>query len=207
MAKDVRVNNKEVVKKLNEWMKALDRNISIKIGIIGEQAYQKHGESGLTNAELGAVHEFGATINHSGGTPYFIKEDGMAQFVSKDKGAKLPKTKPHTINIPARAWLRKPLLSTKGKRELLKAVQSELGSEFEVSELSEITANKLVDNAVHFLAETSLVKVQQAFTNDEILPHTKNSSKKQRKYDPNAPTLMDTGQLYKSITYEIKETK
>ena len=33
--------------------------VEVKAGIIGDVAQQQHGNSGLTNAELGAVHEFG----------------------------------------------------------------------------------------------------------------------------------------------------
>ncbi len=52
------------------------------------------------------IHEYGGTINHPGGTPYFIGDDGLAKFVSKAKGGDLPVTKPHTITIPARPYIR-----------------------------------------------------------------------------------------------------
>lgn len=51
------------------------------------------------------IHEFGGTINHPGGTPYFIGKDGKAKFVSKAKGSDLPRTKPHPIEIPARPYI------------------------------------------------------------------------------------------------------
>ena len=51
------------------------------------------------------IHEFGGTINHPGGTPYFIGADGKAKFVNKAAGADLPKTKPHPIEIPARPYI------------------------------------------------------------------------------------------------------
>jgi hypothetical protein len=62
---------------------------------------------GLTTAQLAAVHEFGATVNHPGGTPYKLV-DGKAVFLSKmgphTAGTKF--TKPHTIKIPPRSFLR-----------------------------------------------------------------------------------------------------
>jgi len=51
------------------------------------------------------IHEYGGTIDHPGGTPYFIGDDGLAKFVSKAKGAGLPVTKPHQITIPARPYI------------------------------------------------------------------------------------------------------
>ena len=195
------------LKKLDEFIKAMNRRISIKVGIIGEEATQKHEGTDLTNAELGAVHEFGATINHPGGTPYRIKKDGMAQFVSKDKGKDLPKTKPHTITIPARSFLREPILGKDGKKEIIKTVSNEIADYYQASDFSTVNANKIIDETVHLVAETALLRVQTALSDNKIQPPTKPRSKKQRKYNPNNPTLIDRGDLARSISYEIKETK
>ena len=120
-----RINKTRInFKAIDNLIKDLGRNVSIRVGIIGEKATQIHEGTNLTNAELGAVHEFGATINHPGGTPYLIKEDGTAQFVSKEKGKNLPKTKPHQIIIPTRSFLRMPLLSSEGKAAIRKEVMS-----------------------------------------------------------------------------------
>lgn len=95
---------------LNGILKGLKTNHVLRVGILGADAKAQHdNESGLTNAELGSVHEFGTHINHPGGTPYKILANGMAQFVSKKDGAGLPVTKAHAINIPARSFLEKPL--------------------------------------------------------------------------------------------------
>lgn len=63
-------------------------------------------ENGAPIAGIAAVQEYGATINHPGGTPYKIGPDGKAIFVSKAVGANLPVTKPHTIVIPPRPFMR-----------------------------------------------------------------------------------------------------
>lgn len=75
--------------------------------------HEDAGEGGgdLTMAQLGAVHEFGADIDHPGGTPYGYKtkEDAEAhriRFLKKGEGHKvLGVTGPHVISIPARPWL------------------------------------------------------------------------------------------------------
>lgn len=76
------------------------------VGVFGSKAAADHG--GLPNIHIAVTHEFGLTINHPGGTHYFVGEDGRARFVSKEEGAKrgLPVTKPHTIQMPERSFLR-----------------------------------------------------------------------------------------------------
>lgn len=66
------------------------------------------GSWGSMDVEYARIHELGGVIQHPGGTPYFIGEDGMAVFVRKDdpRAADLPKTKPHQIVMPARPYLR-----------------------------------------------------------------------------------------------------
>lgn len=62
------------------------------------------------NMEYAAIHEYGGTINHPGGTPYFIS-GGELVFVRKNspRAAFLPKTQPHTIKIPERSFARSSL--------------------------------------------------------------------------------------------------
>lgn len=61
---------------------------------------------------IAGANEFGATINHPGGTAYGYKtqqdaKKGRVQFLKKGEGyAVLGETKPHTIVIPARPYIR-----------------------------------------------------------------------------------------------------
>lgn len=74
------------------------------VGVFGDLAYA-------------AIHEFGGQINHPGGTPYIVVKSAggqmQARFVKKSRVAALVKkglvvklTKPHTINMPARPFMR-----------------------------------------------------------------------------------------------------
>ena len=71
-----------------------------------------------TNVVYAPIHEFGGIINHPGGTAYFIGDDGEAVFISNARvaalkaGRILPRTRPHQISMPERAYLR-PALSAK----------------------------------------------------------------------------------------------
>lgn len=193
--------NTQTLKKLKQLMTDLSQKHSIKVGILQPQGSEKIPDTDLTLADLAAVHELGATIKHPGGQPYIIKEDGMAQFISKDKGEGLPKTKPHEINIPARSFLRVPILGSEGKKEINKVIKYYV-PEY-VKDLSKENQIKLMDKLTHAVAETALLQVQKAFGEDKIKPETKPTSKKKRKYNSSAPTLIDSGQLRRSISYAI----
>lgn len=197
----VNSRNSKTLQKIKDLMTDLSEKHSIKVGVLQPEGSQKVPDADITRAELAAVHEFGATINHPGGQPYIIKEDGMAQFVSKDKGEGLPKTKPHQINIPARSFLRVPILGPKGAAEIRKAVEFTISDN--IQDLSRDKQVKMMDDMVHRVAETALREVQKAFYNNTIKPPTKESSKKKRKYNPAANTLIDSGQLQRSISYAI----
>ncbi|MDF0543336.1 HK97 gp10 family phage protein [Sphingobium sp. H39-3-25] len=74
------------------------------------------------NAPYAAIHEYGGTINHPGGTAYFIGDDGMAVFVpdSNILSTYLPRTKPHTIVMPERPYMRPAL--EKNRVEIAKMI-------------------------------------------------------------------------------------
>lgn len=217
---------------LDELLKDLNRKISIKIGIVGDKATQKHEGINLTNAELGAVHEFGATINHPGGQPYYINSTtGMAVFVSKNSAfgkyliEKGRVTKPHKIIIPTRSFLRMPLLGPGAKKVLTdevikRAYHDESLSEFLKSKPSKNEANNVFRNAVKDtipknilgsvadnLAEAAKDRVLEAFETNGFgnWKPTTNESRKKRKGNPDNPTLVSTGDLKDSIAYEIKK--
>ena len=80
-----------------------------------------------SEAEYAAIQEFGGTIEHPGGTPYFMR-DGKPVFVSNQgQGAfhHLPKTKPHQITLPERPYMRPAAQKTRPEavRRVMKAVK------------------------------------------------------------------------------------
>lgn len=194
----MRINKTRInFKALDEWMKALDRKISIKVGIIGSEATQKHPDSDLTNAELGAIHEFGATITVTDKMRKYLHSQGL--HLKKDT---------MTVVIPTRSFLRMPLMSAEGKKELLNIVKTEIGNDIKATDLSSGTANKILDDTVHLIAETAYLRVLKAFESGGFgkwAPITKFTA--QRRYNASNPPLTDTGDLRRSISYEIKETK
>lgn len=201
-------------------MKQAGQKYSIRVGIIGEQAAQIHPDTNLTNAELGAVHEFGATINHPGGQPYIIK-DGRAVFISKgtELGRKLiakgQVTKAHQIVIPTRSFLRSTLLSADGKNRLMTYVEGQLGGEISADKWvneylygDKLNQDGFMQKIADTVGDTALNMVQEAFSEGgspdkwkPITPYTK----KHRRNDPDNPPLQDSGDLMDSITAEVKK--
>lgn len=194
-----RINKSRInFKALDEWIKALDRKISIKVGIIGSEASQQAEGTDLTNAELGAIHEFGCTITVTKKMRNYLHSQG----VHLDKNTT-------TVVIPTRSFLRMPLFSSEGKKELLDIVKTEIGNEFKATDLSSGTANKIIDDTVHLIAETAYLRVLEAFESGGFGKWAPISefTKQHRKNNKGTPPLTDTGQLKRSISYEVKEIK
>lgn len=67
------------------------------------------GAGGGAGVPYAKIHEFGGTINHPGGTAYFVSSElGRAVFVSNASAMadRLPRTKPHSIPMPERSYMR-----------------------------------------------------------------------------------------------------
>lgn len=93
---------------------ALARSINWLVDDNDQEVIGKVRSSG--DVKYAAIHEFGGTIHHPGGTAYII-QDGQAVWVSNAKadalGYDLPRTKPHDINMPERSFMRSTLADMK----------------------------------------------------------------------------------------------
>ena len=197
----VNKTNQETIKALKKLMKDLDKKVSIRVGIIGDKAAEKQPGSSLTNAELGAVHEFGATIKVTEKMRAYLHHIGIHL-----------KPETTTITIPARSFLRSTLLSDWGKDELLGRVNLDVkDSEWN----KEYLEYKLLDKGEEFflaLCEKIGLEAQDmvmtAFSVGGLPDHwtpISEVTRKNRKNDKTSPPLVDSGQLANSIAYEVKE--
>ncbi len=195
-AGQVNRRNNQVVDKLRDLMNDLGQKYSIKVGILQPQGSKKVEGTDLNMADLGAVHEFGATIKVTDKMRNYLHSQGL--HLRKDTA---------NVIIPARSFLRKPILGAKGRKEIENAIENNI-PEY-AKDLEENTVTKIMDDLAHEVAEAALLQVQKAFYNDGIKPPTKEISKKMRKYNPQAPTLVDKGtiagnaSLMSSISYEV----
>lgn len=189
-----RVNKKRVnLKGLDDLIKAFDRKISIKVGIIGSEASQQAEGTDLTNAELGTIHEFGCTITVTEKMRNYLHSQGL--HLKKDT---------MTVVIPTRSFLRMPLLSSEGKKELMNAVKVSIGKDFKADDFTAKEANKIIDDTVHFIAETAYLRVLKAFENGGFGKWASISEfTRQRRKAPDEPPLTDSGDLRRSISYAV----
>jgi hypothetical protein len=85
--------------------------VNIKFGFDPKTQVKQGPRTG--DLRYGVLHEYGGTIKHPGGTAYFSSK-GKTRFVSNESagkyfaktGRELPRTKAHSITIPARPYLR-----------------------------------------------------------------------------------------------------
>jgi hypothetical protein len=176
--------------------KALDDIMTDKFVTVGiHEDAGNHESDDITNAALGAVHEFGADINHPGGTSYGFASKAAAErndvrFLKTGKGyAELGTTKAHEIKIPARPWLNPGVNS--GNLEYIAIIEKAAAK----GEPLDMTLNKIGVTAVGL--------VQKYMTELRTPPNAASTIKKKGSSNP----LIDSGALRQSVTYKITSTK
>lgn len=83
--------------KLAKTLEKLSRK-SVKVGI--------HSDEDAELLQIAGAQEFGADIDHPGGTSFIIGKGGKAVFVKKGTENIVGVTKPHKIIIPSRPFIR-----------------------------------------------------------------------------------------------------
>lgn len=201
MAKHYGINGKtQVLKNLRNVMKAAGQKYSIRVGIIGEKAAEKHPGTNLTNAQLGAVHEFGADIPVT---------DKMRAYLHHN-GIHLKKETTH-IRIPMRSFLRDTLLNNPQIKELIHQKAGLYGDKDIGTNLilNKIAAGdtQIMDKIAERISGEALKYVQEAFMSSGFgkWPPITEYTKEHRLNDKTSPPLQDGGDLLDSITFEVKK--
>jgi hypothetical protein len=145
----------------------------------------------LTMASLGAVHEFGAEINHPGGTSYgyaseAAAEKGEVRFLKTGAGyMELGVTEPHQINIPARPWLAPGVAS--GNDEYVKIIERTLADGGTPGE------------ALNKVGVVAAGKVKKYMTDLKSPPNAKSTIKAKGSANP----LIDSGAMRSSVDFKV----
>ena len=199
--KNYGINGKKaVLKNLKNVMKAVGQKYSIRVGIIGDKAYEKHESSGLTNAELGAIHEFGATINVTPKMRAFLHYIGVHLKADTTQ-----------ITIPERSFLREVLLNKQIQEYIYSFTGLSNNKNYDEIIAQDIIAggnSHFMEDTANIIAARALEVVQQAFTTGgypNIWVPISEITKKHRKGAADNPPLDDTGDLRDSITFEVKK--
>ncbi|QDP56528.1 MAG: hypothetical protein Tp118SUR00d2C21406351_34 [Prokaryotic dsDNA virus sp.] len=154
-----------------------------------------HDSDDITNASLGAIHEFGAEVNHPGGTSYGYASKAAAnrnevRFLKSGSGyMELGVTGPHTVSIPARPWLNPGVAS--GDEEYLKIIERVIAS------------GEPLDKALEQIGVVAVGMVQKYMTDLKTPPNAPSTIKAKGSSNP----LIDSGALRQSVTYKVTSTK
>lgn len=193
----VNKSNLKTLKALTDLMNDLDKKYSIKVGIIGKQAAGNVKGTDLSFADLGAVHEFGVIIN--------VTDKMRAYLHSQGIHLKADTTQ---IVIPARSFLRMPLLGSDGKKELQNIVGEYISLEqAELNKLFIAERPEILGKIAEMLGLAAQTRVKQAFETGGFGQWAEISdiTRKRRQQDPDSPPLTDTGDLKDKIDFEVKE--
>lgn len=164
----------------------------ITIGVHGAKGGSElHKGTALTQVQLAAVHEFGATIEHPGGTPYKIIK-GKAVFLSKESatGPGILYTKPHKIVIPQRSFLRATV--DEGTAAIDKLINDEISAIVENKRRASQSAERI---------GLVIMGMVQKRISDGIDPPNKAATIRRKGSDK---PLVRYGELKSSITYVVR---
>lgn len=169
-----------------EIMKRL-KNFSIKAGWFENAKYS--GNKPV--AGIAAVQDGGATISHPGGTPYKFGKNGEVVFVEKGTPNPAGVTKPHTIVIPPRPFM-KP--SVEDNKEDFVGQIEQVSRKFLNGQISEQQAAEMIGKAAAGNIKKAIAKV-----NKGLAASTK--AQRRRKYAKSSNNLEEEQKksLYKPL--------
>jgi len=185
----------DIKRELEKLLAGLDVP-GVTVGIHSDEADPPEGQ--INMATLGAVHEYGADINHPGGTNYGYKSKhaalkGQIRFMKKGEGFMvLGQTKPHLIKIPARPWLSPGFES--GFQEYVAIMQEGI---------IEATEGGDIMDSMNRLGVIAVGKVQQYMTQLKSPPNAPSTIKKKGSSNP----LINEGLMRSSVNYQLATDK
>lgn len=148
---------------------------------------------------IAAANEFGAKINHKGGTSYGYKsksdaKKGKVRFLKKGSGfMELGKTKAHVITIPARPYIRSTI---DGNEEKFLKYSETLSNEIVKGKMSKHDALQLMGQLIEGEIKRTIINLRSP-------PNAKSTIRKKGSNNP----LVDTGLLGGSIRYIVDTGK
>lgn len=173
-----------------------EETIFVDVGIVAKDSAKKTKKGDLTLAELATIQEFGAMIDHPGGTSFGFKSKASAErneirFLKEGKGfIELGKTGPHEIVIPSRPFIRQTF--DKNIRELWKLVKN-LDDEVIKGKIKR-------KKALVTIGQVHQNQIQEAMSNPgEFEANAPSTIRKKKSAQP----LIDTGRLRQSINFEV----
>lgn len=177
-------------KKLKNAIKALAKEYHVKVGLLADKGGSDEVSKDLDLAGLGAIHEFGATINVT---------DKMRAFFRHQFGINLKKTT-KTIVIPARSFLELPITQQTKKLEkyMIEPFDDIETVEYWIAEKGDLMSVAMM------LGGAGVRLINEAFETSGWGNWAPNSPLTIAQKGSAMP-LIDTGKLRQSITYEVQK--
>jgi hypothetical protein len=178
---------------IDRGMKALERRLRegpshVDIGI--------HADAGDLLVKIAAAHEFGANIDHPGGTAYGYKTqaDQKARKVTFLKGGAgykiLGRTKPHKIKIPMRSYIRSTIdENVESYHDMAERLTRRIGS----GEIDKLAALQLAGQKIES-------DIKRKITKGPFTPLRPATIARKKSDKP----LIDKGILRSSVRYVVK---
>lgn len=166
----------------------MDGSIVVEVGVPADAGQY---EEGANLVMVASVHEYGAQIQHPGGTPYVYRDNGQVQFVSKDHPEPDGVTDPHTIDIPQRSFLRSTMDE---KREHFGDMLAKFVGEV-------LDGKKSPRQALDSLGQEAVKQVRRKITQLDNPPNAPSTARQKGSSNP----LVDDGQLKNSIIHRVRQ--
>lgn len=179
--------------RLERELKKLKRRPAAKIGVLSANR-PIDADGDITMAGLAAVHEFGARINHPGGTPFKVV-GGRAVFLKKGTPGATGVTGPHLIVIPQRSFMRKTMIVKRFKYQVL---AKQLLGQIAAGEMTTEKALSLIGFTIEGDMKLTIAK--------GVKPPLKPATIRRRKVRSTKP-LIDSGRLRQSISHVVQLSK
>ncbi len=168
------------------------KNFSIKAGWFENAKYSDNKPV----AGIAAVQDGGATINHPGGTPYKFGKNGEVVFVKKDTPNPAGITKPHTIVILPRPFM-KPSVED-NKEDFVGQIEI-ISRKFLNGQLSEQQAAEMIGFAAAGNIKKAIAKVNAPPLKASTVRRKRNQYADKSVTGALTKPLMDSGHLLESV--------
>lgn len=180
-------------KKLKNVIEEMSKEYSIKVGILANKGGSDLVSKDLDVAGLGAVQEFGVTINVTEKMRNFLRYQGLPL-----------KKETKTITIPARSFI---YASLSRSAEIRKKVKKLVYSNDSIETLDKLILQGdkgLLEVVASAIAISAVEQIQDAFDTSGFGEWQQNHPYTIEKKGSAMP-LIDTGRLRNSITFEIEK--
>lgn len=168
------------------------KNFSIKAGWFENAKYSDNKPV----AGIAAVQDGGETINHPGGTPYKFGKNGEVVFVKKDTPNPAGITKPHTIVIPPRPFM-KPSVED-NKEDFVGQIEI-ISRQFLKGEISEQKAADKIGEAAAGNIKKAIAKVNAPPLKASTVRRKRNQYADKSVTGALTKPLTDSGHLLESV--------